>query len=171
MAQIMTAIVVVAMVALAMVVVGSFKKSAMVARASQDALIKAEVQTAVGALQTLYDQTRQGQISVAYAKRVGADMLRGMRYGADGYFFADTSDGTNVVLYGDKNVEGKNRLDAQMNGIYYVKEIIANGKKSGGGYTSYYYPKKGGKVPDKKRSYSLYFEPFDWVVGTGYYLQ
>jgi methyl-accepting chemotaxis protein len=136
----------------------------------QDELIKSEVQTAVGALQTLYDRSQKGEIALAYAKRVGEDMLRNTTYGNGGYFWADMSDGTNVVLYGDKSVEGTNRANAEMNGMKYMQRILAAGQQPGGGYADYWYPKKGQTTPLAKRSYSLYFAPFDWVVGTGYYV-
>jgi signal transduction histidine kinase len=32
------------------------------------------------------------------AKKLGADLLRGLHYGVDGYFWADTEGGVNVVL-------------------------------------------------------------------------
>lgn len=137
-----------------------------------DSLIKNEVQTAVSMLQGLYDKYQKGEISLTSAKRMGADLLRGLRYGPahQGYFWADTVDGVNVVLYGDKTVEGKSRLNANINGVPYVKLIIANGKQTGGGYTDYYFTKLNSADLTKKRSYSLLFKPFNWVVGTGYYL-
>lgn len=136
---------------------------------AQDRLIKAQVETAVSMLQQLYTQAQAGQMSVSRAKTQGADILRQMHYGTDGYFFADTKAGVNVVLYGRKDVEGKNRLNDVIKGVSYVKEI---GQKAlaGGGYTDYYYSKKDGLEPLAKRAYSLYFKPFDWVVGTGYYV-
>jgi len=141
-----------------------------IALAKQDELIKSEVQTAVGALQALYDRSQRGEIALAYAERVGEDVLRNTTYGDGGYFWADTSDGTNVVLYGDKSVEGTNRANAEMNGIKYVQKILTAGQQPGGGYANYWYPKQGQTTPLAKRSYSLYFAPFDWVVGTGYYV-
>ena len=141
------------------------------AQRAQDAVIKAEVQTAVGMLEGLNAKAQTGEISAAYAQKLGADLLRGLRYGQDGYFWADTTAGVNVVLYGDKKVEGTNRLNAEMKGIKYVQKIIAAGKQAGGGYTSYWYPKKGGTEPKAKHSFSLLFKPFNWVVGTGYYLE
>ena len=50
-----------------------------------------------------------------------------------------------------------------------VKEIIRVAVEDGGGYTDYVFPKEGETQPSPKRSYSEYFEPFDWVVGTGNY--
>jgi len=140
---------------------------------SQDMLIKSEVQTAVSMLQQISSKQKKGEYTLAQAKKLGADVLREMRYGTDaaGYFWADTSAGVNVVLYGNKTVEGKSRINDIVNGVAYVKEIIKNGKLDGGGYTDYFYPKQGDTTPLTKRGYSLYFAPFDWVVGTGYYVQ
>lgn len=54
-------------------------------------------------------------------------------------------------------------------GYQMVKEIIRVAVEDGGGYTDYVFPKEGETEPSPKRSYSEYFEPFDWVVGTGNY--
>ena len=158
---------VVALAASTYMITASAQRAAL---AKQDELIKSEVQTAVGALQVLYDRAQRGEIALAYAKRVGEDILRDTTYGNGGYFWADTSDGTNVVLYGDTNVEGKNRADAEMNGVKYIQRILTAGQRPGGGYANYWYHKQGQTTSLAKRSYSLYFAPFDWVVGTGYYV-
>ena len=136
-----------------------------------DEVIKKETQTAVSLLASIYSQYESGKFSLDEAKKQGADLLRELRYGdnQEGYFWADTLEGVNIVLYGRKDVEGTNRYEANINGVYYVKEIIEKGKQPAGGYTDYWFPKKGEETPQKKRSYSLLFKPFDWVVGTGYY--
>ena len=74
-----------------------------------------------------------------------------------------------MVLYGRKDVEGKNRLeDKDQQGVFYIKEFLAKGK-AGGGYAEYWFPKKGQTKTQPKRSYVLLFKPFGWVVGSGYY--
>jgi len=137
----------------------------------QDIIIKSEVQTAISMLASVNSKVISKELTLDQAKKLGADLLRDLRYGDDkeGYFFADTAEGLNVVLYGRKDVEGINRYNANLHGVYYVKEFIAKGRQ-GGGYTDYWFPKKDGKDPLRKRSYTLLFEPFEWVVGTGYYL-
>lgn len=135
----------------------------------QDRLIKSEVETAVSMLQAVFAKHQQGAMTLEKAKELGADLLRELRYGTDGYFWADTTEGVNVVLYGRKDVEGRNRLeDKDPKGTTYVKEFLAKGK-AGGGYVEYWFTKKGQTTPLPKRSYVLLFEPFGWVVGTGYY--
>lgn len=168
------AVVAVAAVALAVgLYAGKFWRPGMsknqnVALDSRDVLIKSQVQSAYSMLEELNRKAESGEIKLSYAKKVGADLLRQMRYAEDGYFFADTSKGVNVVLYGDKSVEGKDRHDASINGISYVQKI-SEAAKSGNGFTDYYFPKKGETTPSAKRAYSMYFQPFDWVIGTGYY--
>lgn len=137
---------------------------------AQDLLIKCEVETAVSMLQALYAKHQRGELTLDEAKKLGADLLRELRYGTEGYFWADTTEGVNVVLYGRTDVEGRNRLeDRDSNGICYVKKFLAIGS-AGGGYTEYLFSKKGETAPHPKRSYVLLFKPFGWVVGSGYYL-
>jgi methyl-accepting chemotaxis protein len=108
-------------------------------------------------------------MSLEEAKKLGADLLRDLRFGEEGYFWTDTSKGVNVVLLGSKT-EGTNRYDAQdVNGTYFIQNIIKAGM-DGGGYSEWWFPKKDETEPSPKRGYSLYFEPFDWVVGTGNYI-
>lgn len=136
---------------------------------AQDMLVKSEVETAVSMLQALFTKHQEGAMTLEKAKELGADLLRELRYGTDGYFWADTTEGVNVVLYGRKDVEGRNRLeDKDQNGTFYVKEFLAKGK-AGGGYVEYWFVKRGKTTAQPKRSYVLLFEPFGWVVGSGYY--
>jgi methyl-accepting chemotaxis protein len=137
--------------------------------AAQDVLIKSQVETAVSMLHAIHAKHRRGEVTLEKAKELGAGLLRELRYGADGYFWADTTEGVNVVLYGRKDVEGRNRLeDKDLKGMYYVKEFLAKGK-TGGGYVEYLFSKEGQTTTQPKRSYVLLFEPFGWVVGSGYY--
>ena len=136
---------------------------------AQDLLIKSEVETAVSMLQAIYTKHQEGEMSLVQAKKLGAHLLRELRYGSEGYFWADTTEGVNVVLYGKKDVEGKNRLQSRdKNGTFYIKEFLVIAK-AGGGYVEYWFPKKGETVPQLKRSYVFLFKPFEWVVGSGYY--
>ncbi|MDA3865460.1 MAG: methyl-accepting chemotaxis protein [Salinivirgaceae bacterium] len=134
-----------------------------------DNMIRSEVETAVSMLQQIHNLAIEGQITKDSAKILGANILRNLRYGSEGYFWADKSDGTNVVLLGGDS-EGTNRMNLKdVNGTFLIQEIIAAGK-SGGGYTDYWFPKAGSDKSLPKRSYSLYFAPFDWIVGTGNYV-
>ena len=137
---------------------------------AQDLMIKSEVETAISMLQTVFSKHQKGELTLEQAKQLGADLLRGLRYGKDGYFWADTTEGVNVVLYGRKDVEGKSRLEFKDNkGKFIIKGFISTAK-AGGGYENYWFPKENQTTPLPKRGYVQLFQPFGWVVGTGYYL-
>lgn len=108
-------------------------------------------------------------MSLIQAKKLAADLLRKLMYGAEGYFWADTTEYVLVAHHFQRDVEGKNRLeDKDKQDTFYIKEILAKGK-AGGGYVEYWFPKKKQAAPQPKRSYVFLFKPFKWVVGSGYY--
>ncbi len=138
-------------------------------RAAYDDSIRQQVDSAISMLQGIYSQYEAGNFTLAEAKALGADLLRELEYGEDGYFWADTYEGVNVVLLGQAT-EGTNRFDAvDENGVSYVKLFIENGRQTDGGYTDYMFPKKGATAASPKRAYTKAFEPFGWVIGTGNY--
>lgn len=135
-----------------------------------DSEIKKQVETALSVLEHAYSEFEEGELTLEEAKQKGAHILRDMRYGEDGYFWADTYEGVNVVLLGNET-EGTNRYDAEdVKGNEYVKDLIRNGREKDGGFTDYYFTKEGETEELPKRAYSKAFEPFEWVVGTGNYV-
>lgn len=135
-----------------------------------DVKVKDQVETAMSFIEAKYKEYESGKLTMEEAKRQAADLVRVLRYHEDGYFWIDTYDGTNVVLLGNET-EGTNRYDSiDVNGYPYMAGIIENGRKEGGGYTNYHFPRAGETIPQAKRSYSLAFEPFEWVIGTGNYV-
>lgn len=135
-----------------------------------DDLIRTQVETAVSMLDHFADRAARGELTEETAKERAADALRDLSYGEEGYFWADTVDGTNVVLLG-QDVEGSNRIDLQdVNGKYLVRDIIEVAQQPGGGFTDYWFPRPGEEEAAPKRGYSLLFEPWGWVVGTGNYI-
>lgn len=138
-------------------------------RADYDQNIKEQVENAISMLDGVYDRYENGEYSLQEAKETGAALLRDLRYGEAGYFWADTYEGDCVVLLGGET-EGTNRMaTTDAAGYEMVREIIRVGQEPDGGFTDYVFPKAGETEPSPKRSYSKAFEPFGWVVGTGNY--
>ena len=139
-------------------------------RADYDLKIREEIEIAASVLGRLGALRDQGQLSSAQAESLAETLLREARYGKDGYFWADTPTGDNKVLLGNKASEGKNRYGMKdVKGFELVKAIIAAGM-AGGGYTDYWFPRAGQKEALPKRGYSLYVPAFNWVIGTGNYI-
>ncbi|MBR6769832.1 MAG: methyl-accepting chemotaxis protein [Lachnospiraceae bacterium] len=134
-----------------------------------DSSSKEQVENVISILEHIYEDYEVGQYTLEEAKELGADLIRNIRYGKDGYFWVDTYEGVNVVLLGNQT-EGTNRWEAvDLQNYKYVQSFINEGRKADGGYTDYYFTKEGGTEPLPKRSYTKAFEPFQWVVGTGNY--
>ncbi|WP_443660980.1 methyl-accepting chemotaxis protein [Clostridium sp.] len=139
-------------------------------RKDYDEKIKYQVENVITMLGGIDKKYKSGEISLIEAKKLGADLIREMKYGEGGYFWVDTVEGDNVVLLGGVS-EGKNRYDLKdVKGKSMIKEIIENGLKDGGGYTDYWFAKKGETVASPKRGYSKVFKDFNWVLGTGNYV-
>ncbi|MCI8446990.1 MAG: methyl-accepting chemotaxis protein [Eubacterium sp.] len=135
-----------------------------------DEQIKSQVENVITLIEEEYELFQNGETSEEEAKERTADFVRELRYGDDGYFWIDTYDGDNVVMLGEP-VEGTNRLNEKdSHGFEMIKEIIKNGRQEDGGYTDYYYEKEGGTETYPKRAYSKAFEPWQWVIGTGNYI-
>ena len=97
--------------------------------------------------------------------------MRAMRYdNGAGYFWIDTYDGVNVVLLG-RPTEGKSRINSvDPNGTRFIEEMIKNGRKDGGGFTDLMFAKPGEDTPLPKRNYTVAFAPYQWVLGTGVWI-
>lgn len=138
-------------------------------RNQYDESIRQQVDNAISMLDQYYAAYEAGECTLEEAKKQGADMLRELRYGDSGYFWADDTEGNNIVLLGS-DTEGTNRMGTKDgNGYEMVKDIIAVGQQPDGGYCDYVFPKENGTENLPKRSYSRLYEPFGWVIGTGNY--
>ena len=134
--------------------------------------LKIETETAISLINNIYKRQQAGQITEEQAKTEAAELVRNLRYddGA-GYFWVDTYEGVNVVLLGRKEAEGKSRINAtDPTGKQFIKEMIENGQKSGGGYTDLMFAKPNQTEPLPKRNYTASFAPYRWVIGTGIWI-
>ena len=87
-----------------------------------------------------------------------------------GYIFVYQHDGTNVLLPTNKSLKGKNMIDLKdSNGKFFLKELIETARK-GGGVVKYEFPKVKDGAPFPKFAYSVSFEPYQWMLGTGVYV-
>ena len=136
-----------------------------------DTSLKNETQIVVSLLEKVYQQQQAGLLSEPEAKKIAADLVRDLRYDdGKGYFWIDTEDGVNVVLLG-RDVEGKSRIDlVDPNGVHFIQEMLKNGRQPGGGYTDLSFAKPGETTPLPKRNYTTTFAPYQWVLGTGVWI-
>jgi len=134
-----------------------------------DTVARWETETVHTMLVTLEKEHKKGNMSLDSAKTLGAEIIRNMKYGSNGYFWVDDLSGTNIVS-SNRSAQGKNRIKVKdVDGKYIIKDFLRKGM-NGGGFSDYRFPKVKDGEPKPKRSYLLQYEPFGWVIGTGNYI-
>lgn len=136
--------------------------------------LKSQVQSAINVLQTEYDKIQSEGISEEEAKNTAKEIVREMRYRDDnsGYFWIDATDYTLIMHSVLSEQEGTNRYDVKdQNGVYFEQSIIKTGTSAEKcGYNEFYFTKADGVTVAPKLSYSQLFEPWNWIVSTGNYI-
>ena len=134
--------------------------------------IKSEVQSAIAVVQGYYEQYKNGDLSEKEAQELAKEAVRAMRYRDDdsGYMWIDGTDYTLIMHPILADQEGNNRYDlTDQNGVKIIQNIMKSAD-AGGGYNEFYFTKADGVTVAPKVAYSEKFEPWDWVITTGYYV-
>ena len=136
--------------------------------------IKCEIQSAIAVIQYEYDQYQAGIVTEEQAKMRAKETIRNMRYGEneDGYFWIDSVDYTLIMHPILSEDEGKNREELKdQNGVMIIQEIMKKVKEDEkGGFNQFCFTKSDGVTVAPKVAYSRMFEPWQWVVSTGNYV-
>ena len=134
--------------------------------------IKSEIEAAVSIVQSYYDLAQAGEMTEEEAKYTAKETIRGMRYRSDGsgYMWIDDTDYTLVMHPILPEQEGDNRYDlTDQNGVKIIQNIMKSANE-GGGYNEFYFTKADGVTVAPKLAYSEMFEPWNWVITTGNYV-
>jgi methyl-accepting chemotaxis protein len=113
-----------------------------------------------------------GRLSTDAAKAAAKDALRDLRYdGKDGYIYIYSIEGVNILLPTKPEVEGKSLIDLKdPTGFAIVRDFIKQTSTQGYGVTRYLWEKPGSSKPEPKAGYTILFKPWNWMVGTGIYI-
>jgi PAS domain S-box-containing protein len=134
--------------------------------------IKSRVYEAYSIAQHIYQQNKTAKSGAEIQKMI-LDALRPIRfeYGS-GYYFATRLDGVEMLFADKPKMEGLNLLDVKdTRGRYVIKDMIQIAEQSGEGFYEYHWTKPDSVGNDfKKISFIKRFEPYDWFIGTGLYV-
>jgi methyl-accepting chemotaxis protein len=115
-------------------------------------------------------------IPISKAAKNVRDTLSKMVIGKTGYAFvlgSKTEDLGRYIISKDGKRDGENILQSQdANGRFFVKEMIENGMKGKtgeGALVEYSWKNEGETTQRKKTAASIYFAPWDWVIGASAY--
>ncbi len=111
-----------------------------------------------------------GTLSVADAKKQALERIKHLRFGENGYF--TVLDSREVLMHPFKQqlVGTDPAALKDPNGKQVYVEAIKTVKTSGDGFTSYLWARPGEQQPVPKLSYINGYQPWDWVLMTGLYI-
>ncbi|MGD8171442.1 cache domain-containing protein [Vibrio sp. TRT 21S02] len=135
---------------------------------SKESALKDSVDLAFDAISHVYNDPTLDEVR---AKAEVRAILTKLRYGKDGYFFAYDRNGTNLVHPILPELVGQNLLHIQDENGDHLIEALLQQAQSGGGFHQYLWqkPSTGETVP--KLSYAAWLEKWQWMIGTGLYIE
>lgn len=117
----------------------------------------------------LSETTDDPQIEAQSADRIKR-ILSNLTFAGDGYFFAYDMEGTSIMHPKQPWRVGENWWDVQdADGVYLIQELVA-AAQNGGGFVSYQWEQPTTGQVSQKISYAVKVDRFDWMIGTGVYL-
>ncbi|MEI2771161.1 MAG: methyl-accepting chemotaxis protein [Candidatus Competibacter sp.] len=118
-----------------------------------------------------HDLAVKGGLSETAAKQAALDVIKDLRYGEKDYFWINDSYPRMVMHPFKPELDGKDLRDFKdPTGKHLFVEFVEAVKKDGAGMVSYLWPKPGFEQPVPKISYVKEFKPWDWIIGTGIYV-
>ena len=135
--------------------------------------IKTRVYEAHSIASNIYKEFN-GKLPDKEVKKLIIEALRPLRFfNGSGYFYINSVNGVSKLHPLLPNIEGKNRIESRLStGRYLVKDLRDLVRKSGEGFLSYNYRSFKDKNNEKpKIAYLKLFEPYDWYIATGDYLE
>jgi len=128
------------------------------------------IESALGIVQHFHQLELSEKLSRADAQQMAMQTLDSATYGDDGYFWINDSEGKILVQPYMPNLVGLNMTNwADSTGKYIFQEFDREARK-GGGWVSYTWPKLNTSKEYPKISYVAHYAPWDWLIGTGLYL-
>lgn len=138
----------------------------------QKDLIKADIQKTLKFISYYHEMNK----SIKSEKEIQNDLLNALEHmrdkkDLDEYLFIYDFDGTSIYYPHTDQKLGDNLYEfTDPSGKKVVKEVIQISQKKDGGFVQYIWYKPEIKKEALKISYSLSYEPWNWTIGTGIYL-
>ncbi|MBK1694711.1 chemotaxis protein [Chromatium weissei] len=128
------------------------------------------VEVGIGILNHYHQLAKNGQLSEAEAQQAARASLREIRYNDSDYYFIFDTHHVYVLYPSKPEFEGQNKRDLRdANGQFLVQELVKAAQR-GGDFVDYWFPRTGNPKAEPKLSYAMLFAPWNWVIGTGIYI-
>ncbi len=131
--------------------------------------LQSVVNLAFSSVQAIYDE--EG-LSVEEKQAEALKVIKAMRYAGDNYLWINDMQPVMVMHPMKPALDGKNLGDFKdPNGKRLFAEMVRVCRSDGQGFVDYMWPKPGEDKPVAKLSFVRLFKPWNWVIGTGVYLE
>ena len=131
--------------------------------------LQSVVNLAFSSIQAIYDETGPTDEE---KKKQALRIIKSMRYAGDNYLWINDMVPTMVMHPMKPAMDGTGLADYKdPNGKKLFVEFVKVCEKDGQGFVDYMWPKPGEDKPVAKLSFVRLFKPWNWVVGTGVYLE
>jgi len=129
------------------------------------------VETAYSIIEHHYGLQQKGELTEEQAKKQANSVLTSLRYDTNNYFWVNDFTPTMVMHPIKPKLIGKN-LSAikDPDGTPLFMNMIRIAKEKGQGFVPYKWPKPGVDDPVDKISYVKAFTPWQWIIGSGTYI-
>jgi len=126
---------------------------------------------ALGIVKKEHAAAQKGEGSEADAQKRAMAQIAALRYGSNDYFWINDMH-PRMVMHPIKPEMVGNDLSnyKDPNGKLLFVDFVEAVKKDGSGFVPYEWPKPGFDKPQPKLSYVVGFAPWNWVIGTGVYI-
>jgi methyl-accepting chemotaxis protein len=126
---------------------------------------------ALGIVKEEHAAAQKGDVSAADAQKRAMARVAALRYGSNDYYWINDMH-PKMVMHPIKPEMNGNDLSGYKdpNGKFLFVDFVDTVKKSGAGFVPYEWPKPGFEKPQPKLSYVVGFAPWNWVIGTGVYI-
>lgn len=138
--------------------------------ADRKATLQAATDIAISTVKEFQAKESRGELSREEAQKQAKDVLLSMRYLGPEYFYAYDSKGIGVMHPIHSEYAGKSHWDRKdKSGNYTVRDLIGAALDKTG-FTQTNTARPGSDVLIPKLQRVAYFQPWDWVIGTGLYI-
>jgi len=126
---------------------------------------------ALGIVKEEHAAAQKGGVSDADAQKRAMARLAGLRYGNNDYYWINDMH-PKMVMHPIKPEMNGSDLSAYKdpNGKLLFVDFVNVVRKDGSGFVPYEWPKPGFDKPQPKLSHVVGFTPWNWVIGTGVYI-
>jgi len=152
------------------VIAGHFIDSALTEQRMK--AVRAQAEAAASIAAAYHRKAGDGSLTDEEARRQASTAIGAIRHSGQEYLWIFNSSHVGVVHVNPSLVGKDNSALTDPGGVAIVREVVAAARQADPGFVRYSWhkPNDPTRTPVPKISYSVHFAPWDWIIGTGVYV-